>query len=61
MAASMALRAPTSLKSIDLQRGQRVENSPNLAWIMTLRPLSPDRLQHVADDLRVSQPTVSFG
>jgi hypothetical protein len=40
----MVFRAPTLLKSMDLQCGQRVENSANLAWIMTLRPLSSDCL-----------------
>ena len=32
----MAFRTPTLLNSIDLQYGQRVENSPTVAWIMAL-------------------------
>jgi len=47
----MAFRVSTLLKSMDLQWGQRVENSANLEWIMTLCPLSPDCLRHVPHDL----------
>jgi len=50
----MAFLAPTLLKSMDLQWGQRVENSPNLACIMTLCPHSPDFLWNAPPGLRTA-------
>lgn len=61
-AVSMAFRAPTLLKSINLQCGQRVENSPAVARIMAPYRLSPHCLrQGWPDFARTASSTARAG